>query len=55
MDGHPGKKHPDSTALALYDLRRDPGERYDVKSQHPDIIKKIQELVEEARKDLGMI
>jgi arylsulfatase len=53
MDGHPGKKHPDSTALALYDLRRDPGERYDVKSQHPDIIKKIQELVEEARKDLG--
>lgn len=53
IDGFPGKKHSDSTALALYDLRRDPGERYDVKSQHPDIVKKMQELVEEARKDLG--
>lgn len=52
-DGFPGEKHLDSTALALYDLRRDPGERYDVKRQHPDIVKKIQKLVEETRVDLG--
>jgi arylsulfatase len=53
MDGFSGKKHQDSTALALYDLRRDPGERYDVQNQHPNIVKKIQMLVEEAREDLG--
>jgi len=53
IGGFPGKMHPDSTGLALYDLRRDPGERYDVKDQHPEIIEKMQELIEEAREDLG--
>ncbi|GAA4315492.1 sulfatase [Compostibacter hankyongensis] len=52
-DGFPGKMHPDSTGLALYDLRRDPGERYDVKDQHPEIIENMQHLVEAARADLG--
>jgi arylsulfatase len=52
-DGWPGKMHRDSTGLALYDLRRDPGERYDVKEQNPDVVKNIQQLVEQAREDLG--
>ncbi len=52
-DGWPGNRQTDSTGIALYDLRRDPGERYDVKSQNPEIVKKMQQLVEKAREDLG--
>jgi arylsulfatase len=52
-DGWPGKTRKDSTGLALYDLRRDPGERYDVKAQHADVVARIQKLVEQAREDLG--
>ena len=52
-DGFPGKSIVDSTGLALFDLRRDPGERYDVKDQNPDVVKSLLLLVEEARKDLG--
>lgn len=52
-DGWPGKTHRDSTGLALYDLRRDPGERYDVKDQNPEVVKRMQQLVEQAREDLG--
>jgi arylsulfatase len=39
--------------LALYDLRRDPGERYDVKDHYPEIVKELQELALKARRDLG--
>lgn len=53
LDGLPGKKHKATTPLALYNLRRDPGERSDVQFQHPDIIEQIMKIVEEARKDLG--
>lgn len=52
-DGRPGKIHTDSTGLALYDLRRDPGERYNVLAQNPQIVKRLLLLVEEAREDLG--
>ena len=52
-DGYPGKTHMDSTGLVLYDLRRDPGERYDVKEQNPDVVQSLLELVEQAREDLG--
>jgi arylsulfatase A-like enzyme len=52
-DGLPGKIHIDSTGLALYDLRRDPGERYNIKNQNPDIVTRLMQLVEEAREDLG--
>lgn len=38
---------------ALYDLRRDPGERYDVKDQNPEIVKTLEALAEKAREDLG--
>ncbi|WP_119080730.1 sulfatase family protein [Chitinophaga alhagiae] len=53
VDGWPGKSRPDSTGLALYDLRRDPGERYDVKDKHPNIVQQLQQLAEQAREDLG--
>ncbi|QKZ14685.1 sulfatase [Spirosoma sp. KUDC1026] len=38
---------------ALYDLRRDPGERYNVLTQHPEIVAKLEKLGEAARADLG--
>jgi arylsulfatase A-like enzyme len=37
----------------LYDLRRDPGEWYNVASFNPEKVKELQALAEEARKDLG--
>jgi arylsulfatase len=52
-NGYPGKMHNAKTELALYDLRRDPGERYDVKKQNPEVVERLQKLVEEAREDLG--
>jgi len=54
MNGFPGTT-PENVPMpmALYDLRRDPGENYDVKELHPDIMKKLQNLAEDARADLG--
>jgi arylsulfatase len=40
-------------AEALYDLRRDPGEQYDVKAYFPEIVKELKALADEARADLG--
>lgn len=53
-DGYPGpyaKGVQDS--LALYDLRRDPGERYNVIDQNPEVVRKLQALAQRAREDLG--
>jgi arylsulfatase len=37
----------------LYDLRRDPGEWYNVASSYPEKVTELQALADEARKDLG--
>lgn len=53
-DGLPGKtneKH--QYELGLYDLRRDEGERYDVKEYYPEVVADLQELANAAREDLG--
>ena len=52
-DGFPAKYNQGTTGLALYDLRRDPGERYDVKALYPEQVEKMMLLVEKAREDLG--
>jgi arylsulfatase len=53
-DGYPGNT-PENVMMpyALYDLRRDPSEAYDVKDQNPFIVSELNKLAEEARKDLG--
>lgn len=37
----------------LYNLRRDPGELYDVSESNPEIVELLNQLAEEAREDLG--
>jgi arylsulfatase A-like enzyme len=43
----------DSTGLALFDLRTDPGEDRDVKSVYPQIVKELQAVAEKYRQALG--
>ena len=53
-DGQPGQvneRHQEN--LALYDLIRDPGERYDVQSLYPEVMAELMKIVEVARADLG--
>lgn len=52
-DGHPGPYRRAHTELALYDLRRDPGEEYDVQELYPDIVNELQQIAGNARQDLG--
>lgn len=53
-DGKPGEVSGNfQFEGALYDLRRDPGERYDVTESNPEVVKLLEKLAEEARKDLG--
>lgn len=54
-DGAPGpvnENKPLDTML-LYDLRRDPGERYNVLSMYPEVQRKLMKIADEAREDLG--
>jgi arylsulfatase len=52
-DGFPGPYNIGSTDTALFNLVRDPGERYDVKDQFPEVVNELFQLVETAREDLG--
>jgi len=53
-DGMPGKVNENSDVEAgLYDLRRDPGERYNLIESRPEIVEKLEKIAEEAREDLG--
>jgi len=53
-DGQPGNlSNLDIYKPELYDLRRDPGERYNVISQHPEEITKLKKIANDMRKDLG--
>lgn len=54
-DGAPGKVeefHP-LKEKNLFDLRRDPGERYNVIDLYPEVLKRLEEMGAEARADLG--
>ncbi len=53
-DGWPGPTgREEITDIQLYDLRRDPGEWYDVSQYYPEKVKVLLHLAEEARSDLG--
>lgn len=54
VDGSPGVVNENfAFDGALYDLRRDPGERYDVRASYPEIVKELERIASEAREDLG--
>jgi arylsulfatase A-like enzyme len=52
-DGVPGGYEQAETDLALFNLREDVGERWDVSAEHPDVVEKMMQYVEAARNDLG--
>ncbi|WP_044200282.1 sulfatase family protein [Dyadobacter tibetensis] len=51
MPGHAPENH--LFPKALYHLTRDPGERYDVLEQNPEVVKELEKIAEKARIDLG--
>ena len=53
-DGQPGKlTNLEIMKPELYDLRRDPGERYNVISQYPEEARKLMTIADQKRKELG--
>lgn len=54
VDGFPGSTNENfDFEEGLYDLRRDPGERYNVKEYYPEVVAELKKLADEARTDLG--
>lgn len=53
-DGQPGQlTNLEIVKPELYDLRRDPGERYNVFTQQPEAAKRLMEIADDMRKELG--
>ena len=53
-DGQPGKlANLEIMKPEMYDLRRDPGERYNVISQYPEVAAKLMRIADRKRQELG--
>lgn len=54
VDGFPGGANENFPyEEGLYDLRRDPGERFDVKEYYTEVVAELKKLADDAREDLG--
>jgi arylsulfatase A-like enzyme len=51
--GRPARYVQRKIGLALYDLEKDRGETTDVAARHPDVVKRLKALADQARADLG--
>lgn len=52
-NGWPGEYSTGTTGYELYDLRRDPGERYNVIDLYPEHAEELKKIAEDMRNDLG--
>ena len=52
-DGYPGIRGQAEIGLSLFDLRRDPGEQYNVIDLYPEVVERLTILANEFRDDLG--
>ncbi len=52
-DGKPGPTQPARIELSLFDLEQDIGEKTNLAEKHPEVVKQLQALADEMRKDLG--
>jgi arylsulfatase A-like enzyme len=52
-DGKPGPTQPARIELALFDLEQDVGEKNNLADKHPEVVKQMQALADEMRKELG--
>jgi arylsulfatase len=51
-DGYPAKTHQRQIGLSLYDLDKDPGEKDDLATAQPEVVKELQALADSERKRL---
>jgi arylsulfatase A len=52
-DGIPIKYQQVKAGLELYDLEKDVGEKNNVADQHPEVVKRLEALAEQAREEMG--
>lgn len=52
-DGFPGTPQTEETGYALYDLRMDAGERFNVIELYPEEVSKLKQIADDMRQDLG--
>ena len=52
-NGYPGKTGNVPVPKALYDLRTDPGETYDLQDRFPEIVAQLEKIAEKYREELG--
>jgi arylsulfatase len=52
-DGYPGKRGRMPIELSLFDMRRDPGEQYNVAALYPKVVERLSAVADSARVDLG--
>jgi arylsulfatase A len=52
-DGQPGEYKNEEISLALFNLNDDLGETTNVAAEHPDVVRRLEALADQARSDLG--